>query len=193
MDYTNRDVALALLLEFTQSVSLQKHALAVEATLRAMARKYDANVDEWGAVGLLHDFDYERYPTPEEHTIVGSQILRERGYPEHFIRAIASHADYNHLTRESDLEKSLYAADELSGFVTAVALVRPTRSVFDVDVASVKKKLKDKAFAKGVHREDVVRGAEELGVPLDEHIEFVIMALRDAADVLGLRGQSGGE
>jgi len=190
VDERNRAMAYELLTEYTESKSLLKHALAVEATMRALAGKFGEDADAWGVVGLLHDFDYERYPTPDEHTIVGAQILRAKGYPEHVIRAISAHADYNGITRVTPLEKSLYAADELSGFITAVALVRPTKSIFDVDVVSVKKKLKDKAFAKGVNREDVYRGAEELGEPLDDHIAFVIQALRDAADMLDLRGQT---
>ena len=179
---------MQLLTEYTQNPNLLKHAYAVEAAMRAYAEKTGADPDEWGVVGLLHDFDYEKYPTPAEHTIVGARILREKGYPEHVIYAISAHADYNELTREQPLERTLYACDELSGFITAVALVRPTKSIFDVDVKSVKKKLKDKAFARGVNREEVYRGAEELGVPLDEHIEFVIEALKPVADVLEISG-----
>ncbi|PWI58102.1 HDIG domain-containing metalloprotein [Sulfoacidibacillus thermotolerans] len=188
MNFRDRERAYQLLLEYTQNKSLIKHALAVEAAMRAYADKFGEDVEEWGVVGLLHDFDYERYPSPEEHTIVGAKILAEAGYPEHVIRAIQAHADYNGIKRETLLERTLFACDELSGFITAVALVRPSKSVFDVDVASVKKKLKDKAFAKGVHREDVYRGAEELGISLDEHIAFVISALQKAADDLELRG-----
>ncbi len=190
LDFHDREKAFQLLTEYTQNKSLIKHALAVEASMRAYAAKYGENVEEWGVVGLLHDFDYERYPTPEEHTVVGAKILGEAGYPAHVIRAIQAHADYNGMERETFLERSLFACDELSGFVTAVALVRPTKSVFDVDVASVKKKLKDKAFAKGVHREDIYKGAQELGISLEEHIAFVIEALQRAADVLELRGNS---
>lgn len=188
MDFRNREKAYQLLTEYTQNKSLLKHALSVEASMRAYAVKYHEDVEEFGVVGLLHDFDYERYPTPEEHTIIGAKILADEGYPPHIIRAIQAHADYNGIERQSLLERCLFACDELSGFVTAVSLVRPTKSVFDVDVASVKKKLKDKAFAKGVNREDVYQGAQELGIELDEHIAFVIQALQQAADVLELRG-----
>lgn len=188
MNFKDRDTAYGLLTYYTESRSLIKHALAVEASMRTYAEHYGQDPDEWGVVGLLHDFDYEKYPTPAEHTIVGASILREAGYPEHLIYAISAHADYNHLSREALLDKALYACDELSGFVMAVALVRPGKSVLDVDVASVRKKLKDKAFAKGVNREDVYRGAEELGITLDDHIAFVIAALQNAADALELRG-----
>lgn len=187
MNFT-RDDAWALLNEYTKNPSLIKHALAVETSIRAYAAKYGENVDKWGIVGLLHDFDYDKHPTPEEHPYVGCEILRKLGYPEEVIHAILSHADYTGVKRESQLDKVLFAVDELSGFVTAVALVRPTKSIFDVDVKSVKKKLKDKAFARGVSREDVYKGAEELGVDLDEHIQFVIDALKERADELGLRG-----
>ena len=187
-DYRDREAAYRLLVEFTESKSLIKHALAVETSMRAYAERFGADPDEWGVVGLLHDFDYEKYPTPAEHTVVGARILRERAYPEHVVRAIQAHAGHSGLARETLLEKALYACDELSGFVTAVALVRPGRSVLEVDVAGVRKKLKDKAFARGVSRDDVYRGAEELGLPLDEHIAFVIAALQRAADALELAG-----
>ncbi|MCL6451998.1 MAG: HDIG domain-containing protein [Alicyclobacillus sp.] len=185
-----RSEALALLHEYTQSESLLRHAYAVEAACRAYARKFGEDEEKWGITGLLHDFDYERYPTPLEHTIVGAQILAEQGYPEDVIHAIQAHADYNHLERSSLLDKTLYACDEISGFVMAVAMVRPTRNLADVEVKSVKKKLKDKAFARGVNRDDVYRGAEELGVPLDEHIAFVIEALSGVASELGLDGSA---
>ena len=188
MEYTNREQALQLLMEYTKNPNLLKHAFAVEASMRAYAQRFEADPDEWGVVGLLHDFDYEQYPTPEEHTIVGARILRDKGYPEHVVYAISAHADYNGLKRDRLMERVLFACDELSGFVTAVALVRPSKSVFDVDVKSVKKKLKDKAFARGVNREEVYKGAEELGVPLDEHIDFVINALKPVADVLEISG-----
>ncbi len=188
LDYKNRDLAMQLLMEYTENPNLLKHAYAVEAAMRAYAKKYGEDPEEWGVVGLLHDFDYEKYPTPAEHTIVGAKILREKGYPEHVVYAISSHADYNGLKRERSMEKALFACDELSGFVTAVALVRPTKSIFDVDVKSVKKKLKDKAFARGVNREEVYKGAEELGVPLDEHIEFVIESLKPVAKSLEIAG-----
>lgn len=157
--------------------------------MKAYAVKFGEDVEKWSITGLLHDFDYEQYPTPAEHTIVGAKILQELGYPEDVIYAIRAHADYNHLPRETPLAKSLFACDELSGFVMAVAMVRPSKNVADVEVKSVRKKLKDKAFARGVHREDVYLGAEELGVDLDEHIAFVIQALTAAATELGLDGR----
>ncbi len=184
----DRPRAYRLLTAYTQNKSLIKHALAVEAAMRAYATKFGGDAQEWGIIGLLHDFDYEKYPTPAEHTIVGAKILREQGYPEHVIRAICAHADYNEITRDTWAEKALFASDELSGLITAVALVRPSKSIMDVDVASVKKKMKDKAFAKGVNREDVRKGAEELGVPLEEHIAFVIEALKARAEDLELLG-----
>jgi putative nucleotidyltransferase with HDIG domain len=184
-----REEALALLKEYTQSESLLRHAYAVEAAMRAYAEKFGEDVEKWGITGLLHDFDYERYPSPQEHTIVGARILREHGYPEDVIYAIQAHADYNHLPRNTLMAKTLYACDELSGFLMAVAMVKPSRRIADVEVRSVKKKLKDKAFARGVNREDVYRGAEELGVDLDEHIAFLIQALSQVAPALGLDGQ----
>ncbi|GAX91327.1 HD domain-containing protein [Effusibacillus lacus] len=187
MNFT-REEAWNLLNEYTKSQSLIKHALAVETSIRAYAAKFGEDVEKWGIVGLLHDFDYEMYPTPEEHPFKGCEILQKMGYPEDVIHAILSHAEYSGVPRVSLLDKTLFAVDELSGFVMAVALVRPTKSIFDVDVKAVRKKLKDKAFAKGVSREDVYKGAEELGVDLDEHIEFVIAALQARADELGLRG-----
>lgn len=186
-----RSDALQLLHEYTKGDSLRKHAYAVEASMRAYAQKFGEDVEKWSITGLLHDFDYEQYPTPAEHTVIGAKILQELGYPDDVIYAIRAHADYNELVRETLLAKALYACDELSGFVMAVALVRPSKAVADVEVKSVKKKLKDKAFAKGVHREDVYRGAEELGVDLDEHIAFVIQALTVAAMELGLDGTIG--
>lgn len=183
--------ALQLLQEYTKGDSLRKHAYAVEASMRAYAQKFGEDVEKWSITGLLHDFDYEQYSTPEEHTVVGTKILRDLGYPEDVIYAIRAHADYNELPRDTLLAKALYACDELSGFVMAVTLVRPTKAVADVEVKSVKKKLKDKAFAKGVHREDVYRGAEELEIDLDEHIAFVIEALTRAASELGLDGTTG--
>lgn len=184
-----RGEALSLLHEYTEGESLRRHAYAVEASMRAYARKFGEDEEKWGITGLLHDFDYEKYPTPEEHTIVGAKILAEHGYPEEVIYAIRAHADYNGLERNTLLAKALYACDEISGFVMAVTMVRPTRNVADVEVKSVKKKLKDKAFARGVHREDVYQGAEELGVNLDEHIEFIIRALTEVASELGLDGE----
>lgn len=186
-----RENAWALLQEYTTNPSLIKHALAVEAAMRAYARKFGEDEEQWGITGLLHDFDYEKYPTPEEHPFVGSKILREKGYPEEVVRAILGHANYSGVPRDTLMARALYACDELTGFITAVALVRPSKSIFDVDVRSVKKKLKDKAFARGVNRDDVRRGAEELGMDWEEHVQFVIDAMKEAADVLGLRGQAG--
>lgn len=184
----SRDEALELLLQYTKSESLLRHAYAVEASMRAYAEKYGEDVEKWGITGLLHDFDYEQYPTPQEHTIVGAKILAEHGYPDDVIYAIRAHADYNGLVRDTPMSKALYACDELSGFVMAVAMVRPNRDLADVEVKSVKKKLKDKAFARGVNRDDVYNGAEELEVNLDEHIEFVIRALQRVRGELGLDG-----
>jgi putative nucleotidyltransferase with HDIG domain len=188
-----REEAWALLCEYTQNENLRKHALAVEACVRAYARKNGADEDLWGTTALLHDFDYERWPNDahsptEEHPAGGSEILRQRGYPEETIRAIVSHADYCKVPRETLLERTLFACDELAGFLTACALVKPGKSIFEVEPDSVKRKLKDKAFARGVHRDDVRKGAEELGVPIEEHIAFCIAAMRGVADVLGLRG-----
>jgi putative nucleotidyltransferase with HDIG domain len=187
----NRDDAWALLSEYTQNENLRKHALAVETCVRAYARKFGADEELWGLAGLLHDFDYERWPNSEHHPTAGhpsagSKILRERGYPQEVVRAILSHADYTGVTRGTPLEHTLFACDELAGFLVACALVKPGKSIFEVETDSVKRKLKDKAFARGVHRQDVLKGAEELGVPLEEHIAFCIEALRGAADRLGL-------
>ena len=188
-----RDDAWTLLCEYTQNESLRKHALAVEACVRAYASKTGAEEELWGITALLHDFDYERWPNDahsatEEHPAGGSAILRERGYPEEMIRAIVSHADYCGVPRETPLEHTLFACDELAGFLTACALVKPAKSIFEVEPDSVKRKLKDKAFARGVNRDDVRKGAEELGVPIEEHIAFCIAAMRGVADALGLRG-----
>ncbi len=193
----SRDEAWALLCEYTQNENLRKHALAVEACVRAYARKFGADEEFWGLTALLHDFDYERWPNDahhptREHPYEGSKILRERGYPEEMIRAILSHADYCGLPRQSQLEHTLFACDELAGFLTASALVKPGKSIFEVEPDSVKRKLKDKAFARGVNRQDVIRGAEELGVPLEEHIGFCIEALRGIADHLGLQQKTNG-
>ena len=187
-DPLSRDAAWALLTEWTTSESLRKHALAVEAAVRGYARKFGANEDEWGIVGLLHDFDYERYPTLDNHPFRGCEELQRRGYPEWVMRAILSHAQYSGVPRESSLEKSLFACDEMAGFVTAASLVRPSKSVLDLEASSVIKRMKDKAFAKGVSRDDLRQGAEELGLPLDEHVTNVITFLRERADALGLRG-----
>jgi predicted hydrolase (HD superfamily) len=187
-DPLSRDAAWALLTEWTKSESLRKHALAVEAAVCGYARKFGANEAEWGIVGLLHDFDYERYPTLDNHPFRGCEELQRRGYPEWVTRAILSHAQYSGVPRESSLEKSLFACDEMAGFVTAASLVRPSKSVLDLEASSVVKRMKDKAFAKGVSRDDLRQGAEELGLPLDEHVTNVITFLRQRADALGLRG-----
>jgi putative nucleotidyltransferase with HDIG domain len=184
----NRGDAWRLLREYTKSESLLKHALAVEAAVRGYARKFGEDEEIWGLVALLHDFDYERWPSLEEHPFRGSEILRERGYPEWVIRAILSHADYSGVTRESLLEKTLFACDEMAGFVTAASLVRPSKSVLDLESKSVMKRMKDKAFARGVKREDLIAGAELLGLPLEEHIGNVIAFMREEAEALGLKG-----
>ena len=186
-----REDAWKLLCQYTQNENLRKHALAVEACVLSYARKFAADEDLWGLAALLHDFDYERWPNEahhpaEEHPYEGSKILRECGYPEEMIRAILSHADYTGVPRETLLEHTLFACDELAGFLTACALIKPGKSIFEVETESVKRKLKDKAFARGVNRQDVLRGAEELGLPLDEHISFCIVAMRGVADRLGL-------
>jgi putative nucleotidyltransferase with HDIG domain len=183
-----RDDAWRLLTEYTKSESLLKHAMAVEAAVRGYARKFGEDEERWGLVALLHDFDYERWPSLEEHPFRGSEILRERGYPEWVIRAILSHADYSGVARESLLEKALFACDEMAGFVTAASLVRPSKSVLDLEPKSVMKRMKDKAFARGVKREDLVAGAELLGLPLEEHIGNVIAFMRGEAEALGLKG-----
>lgn len=182
--------ALALLHEYTLSESLRRHAYAVEASMRAYAEKFGEDVEQWGLAGLLHDFDYERYPALTDHTVVGAKILAEQGFPEDVIYAIAAHNTQVGPPRTTRMAKTLYACDEISGFVMAVTMVRPTRNLCDVQVKSVKKKLKDKAFAKGVHREEVYEGAAELGVDLDEHIAFVIAALTKVAPELGLDGEA---
>jgi len=184
----SRDDAWHLLSEYTQSDSLLKHAMAVEAAVRGYARKFGENEDDWGAVALLHDFDYERWPSPEDHPFRGTEILRVKGYPDWVIRAILSHADYSGVSRESLLEKTLFACDELAGFITAASLVRPSKSVLDLEAPSVVKRMKDKAFARAVKRDDLRAGAELLALPLDEHIANVIVFMRDHADALGLRG-----
>jgi len=189
----NRDDAWALLCEFTQSESLRKHALAVEACVRAYARKLGGNEELWGLAALLHDFDYERWPNDahhptQEHPYAGSLILRDRGYSEEMITAILSHANYSGVPRTTPLDRALFACDELAGFLTACALIKPSKSIHEVETASVKKKLKDKAFARGVSREDVYNGATELGVSLEDHISFCIEAMRSVAPALGLEG-----
>jgi len=184
----SRDDAWRLLNEYTKSESLLKHALAVEAAVRGYARRFGERDVDWGIVGLLHDFDYERWPTAADHPFRGCEILEAQGYPEWVRRAILSHADYSGVPRESLLEKTLFACDEMAGFVTAASLVRPSRSVLDLEPGSVVKRMKDKAFARAVKRDDLRAGADILGLPLDEHIANVIASLRDEADALGLRG-----
>ena len=174
--------------EHTQSDNLRKHMLAVEAAVRGYARMWGENEEEWGIVALLHDFDYERWPDQQNHPFRGVEILKAQGYPEWVTRAILSHAEYSGVPRESRLEHTLYACDEMSGFVTAAALVRPSKSVLDLEASSVMKRMKDKAFARAVSREDLRRGAEEIGLPLDQHITNVIKFMREHADALGLRG-----
>ncbi len=188
----DRQQAWQLLCEYTQSESLRKHAMAVEACMRAYARRFGEDEDLWGVVGLLHDFDYEKYPTPEEHPFVGNKILAERGYPEDVRRAILSHAEYAGVPRETPIEKALFACDELAGFLTASALVKPGKSIAEVEAKSVRKKMKDKAFARSVNRDDIIQGAQELGVDLDEHITFCIEAMKGVAAELGLAGAAAG-
>lgn len=197
----SRERAWSLLHEYTQSPSLIKHALAVEACVRAYGEREagaqglsgderNAFVELYSITGLLHDFDYEKYPTQQEHPFVGNKILTEQGWPEAVRTAILGHAEYSGVPRETHLAKALFACDELAGFLTACSLVKPTKSIHDVEVAGVRKKMKDKAFAKGVNRDDIVKGAEELGVPLDEHIAFCITAMQKNAEALGLQGTS---
>jgi predicted hydrolase (HD superfamily) len=189
----SREDALALVHEYTASESLRAHMLSVEAAMRAYAVKFGEDPERWGLTGLVHDFDYERFPNnahspTEEHPAEGVRVLRARGYPEDVLQAILGHATYCAVPRETKMAQALFAVDELTGLVTASALVRPSRSVLDLDGRSVRKKMKDKGFARGVNREDVVQGAAELGVDLDEHIQFVIDAMRPVADSLGLKG-----
>lgn len=181
-----REEAWELLNTYTQKDGLLKHALSVEAMMRAYARKFGEDEDAWGVVGLVHDFDYEKYPTMEDHPYRGSEILKEKGYPEEYRRAILAHAPYTGVPRDTLLAKTLFAVDELAGFITAVALVRPSKKVEDVKVKSVKKKFKDKAFAASVSREDIRTGTEELGVEMDGHIQICIDAMASIADELGL-------
>jgi predicted hydrolase (HD superfamily) len=184
----SREAAWALVTEYTQSESLRKHMLAVEAALRGYAHLWSEPEEDWAVVALLHDFDYERFPDQANHPFRGVEILKSQGYPEWVTRAILSHADYSGVPRESRLEHALYACDEMSGFVTACALIRPSKSILDLESSSVVKRMKDKAFARAVPREDLLRGAAEIGLPLQEHIGNVIMFLRERADALGLRG-----
>jgi putative nucleotidyltransferase with HDIG domain len=195
-DLPTRDSALALMHEYTASDSLRKHMLAVEAAMRAYAVKLGEDPERWGLAGLIHDFDYERYPNDahsatEEHPAQGVAILREKGWPDDILQAILGHAAYCNVPRTTPMARALFAVDELTGLITATALVKPTKSVHDVEVKSVRKKMKDKAFARGVSREDVLLGAQELGVELDDHIQFVIDAMRAVAPELGLAGTAG--
>lgn len=189
-----REGAWELLTEFTQSESLRKHALAVEACMRACSRKYFDGSPEaeelWSVVGLIHDFDYEQWPSTEEHPYKGNEILKERGYSDEIRRAIMSHAEYSGVSRDTAMEKALFACDELAGFITAVALIKPSKSLAEVDVKSVRKRMKDKAFARKVNRDDIINGAKDLGVDLDEHIAFCIEALKPVAKELGLDGSA---
>jgi len=184
----DRTAAWDLLCEYTQGEGLRKHGLAVEAVMRHFARKHSEDEDTWGITGLLHDFDYEQHPTAEQHPIEGSKVLRERGYPEDVVRAILGHADYTGVPRDTPMAKVLYAVDELTGFITAVALVRPNKRLDEVEPSSVRKKMKDKAFARSVNRDDILKGAEELGVDLDALIAEVIQAMLPVAGDLGLGG-----
>jgi putative nucleotidyltransferase with HDIG domain len=185
-----RDAAWCLLTEYTQSESLRKHALAVEACMRAYARKVAGDEDLWGLVGLIHDFDYERWPSQQDHPYRGNEILAERGYSEEIRRAILSHAEYSGVPRVTPMEKALFACDELAGFITACALVKPGKSLAEVEAKSVRKKMKDKAFARSVNRDDIVNGAADLGVELEEHIAFCIEAMKGIAGELGLDGRA---
>jgi len=183
-----RDEAIELLHEYTKTDSLRRHALGVEQAMRKMAEKYDGNPDEWGITGLMHDFDYEKYPSMEEHPFRGNEILKEKGYPKSITQAIMGHANYTGVSRDTDMAKALFAVDELTGFIFAVTYVRPSKSIFEVKPKSVKKKLKQKSFAASVIREDIFQSIEELEVDMTEHIQFVINALKEKADVLGLKG-----
>jgi len=182
----DRETTMALLKEYTKSENLIKHALGVEAAMRAYARRFGEDEEKWGIVGLIHDFDYEQNPDPEHHPEVGARILRERGYPEDVVYAVRAHAEYLNLPRNDNMSKALFAVDELVGFLVAVALVRPSKSIMDVKVSSVKKKMKQKSFAAAVNRDDITRGAEELGVSLEEHLQTVIDAMKGIAADLGL-------
>jgi predicted hydrolase (HD superfamily) len=188
----SREAAYALMTEHTQGESLRKHMLAVEAAVRGYARLFGEDEEAWGFVAVVHDFDYEKHPDAENHPFRGVEILERLGYPAWITRAILSHADYSGVTRESRLEKTLFACDELAGFVTAAALVRPSKSVLDLEASSVIKRMKDKAFARAVPRDDLKKGAEEIGLPLDQHITNVIAFLRARADELGLKGSEPG-
>jgi putative nucleotidyltransferase with HDIG domain len=187
---SDRQAAWCLLTEFTQSENLRKHALAVEACMRAYARSFGEDEEKWGVVGLIHDFDYDRWPSLEDHPYRGNEILAERGWPEDVKKAVMSHADYTGVRRETAMEKALFACDELAGFITAAALVRPDKSIRSLEARSVKKRMKDKAFARSVSREDIINGAAALGVDLDQHIAFCIEAMQGIAKELGLEGNA---
>jgi putative nucleotidyltransferase with HDIG domain len=182
----DRTYCLSVLKDYTKNESLLKHAYAVETCVRAYAQKYDEDVEYWGNVALLHDFDYEMYPTAEDHPFKGAEILKDKGFERDFIDSILSHADYSGVSRNSLLRKVLFACDELAGFITAVTYVRPNKTIDEVEVKSVRKKMKDKAFASKVNRDDIIKGAEELGIPLDEHIDFCINAMKNNKVELGL-------
>lgn len=182
----SREDAWNLLCEYVQSENLRKHMLAVEACMRYYARLWGEDENLWGIVGLLHDLDYEQHPSLEEHPFVGMEILRQKGYPEEVVRAVGSHADHTGIPRQSRMEHTLYACDELTGFVVAVALVRPNKTLAEVDVSAVRKKMKDKAFARAVNREELLKGAEAIGLPFDEHVQNVIRAMSEIAEELGL-------
>jgi putative nucleotidyltransferase with HDIG domain len=187
----DRATAWGLLIEFTKSESLRKHALAVEACMRAYARKFAPEEEEvWGLTGLLHDFDYEKWPSLDDHPYKGNEILKERGWPDNVRRAIMSHAEYSGVTRDTLMEKSLFACDELAGFITAVTLVKPSKSLSEVDAKSVRKKMKDNAFARSVNRDDITNGAAALGIELEDHIATCIEALKAVAGTLGLDGSA---
>jgi putative nucleotidyltransferase with HDIG domain len=189
-DRYDRQAAWDLLCEYTKTDPLRKHALAVEAAMRAYARKFGGDEEQWGIVGLLHDFDYEAHPNAEEHPIKGAEIMRQRGWPEEIIYAVMCHADYLGLERKTPMDRAIYAVDELTGLIIAVALVRPSKSIQEVDVRAVRKKMKDKSFARAVNREDITKGADQLGVELEEHIGFVIEALKPVAAELGIAGSA---
>lgn len=186
MSLLKREEAWQLLCEYTKGKSLRQHAQAVETAMRACAEKYGGDADEWGLCGLLHDFDYEMFPSSDEHPFKGAEILRQKNYSEDFVKAIMGHAEYTGFPRDTLMAKALFATDELCGFLVACALVRPDKSFDNLEVKSVKKKLKDKAFARSVNRDDIYKGAEELGVGLDEHIRFVIDSLKPIQEKIGL-------
>ncbi len=186
MGWPTREEALKLLKEFTSNKNLIKHALAVEAAMRKYAEKFGEDREKWGVVGLLHDFDYEKFPSPEDHPFKGAKILEQKGYPQELIRAILAHGDHTGVERRTSLEKALYAVDELTGLIVAVALVRPSKKLADVEVKSVMKKWKDKAFARGVNRDNIEKGAKELGIELREHINNVLQAMKEISDELEL-------